>query len=136
VEELSVPRCKKSGKEGKRPAWLSQELLVKLKDKEEMHKQWKQGQIPWEVCRGSAQLCRDGLRKAKVQLGLDLARDVKNNKKGFYRYVSQKRKVKESVPPHTMSKTGKLVTMDKAKAEVLSKFFASACCDNLFSHTS
>jgi len=23
VQELSVPRCKKSGKEGKRPAWLS-----------------------------------------------------------------------------------------------------------------
>jgi len=44
-------------------------------------------------------LCRDGVRKAKAQLELNLARDAKNNKKGFYRYVSQKRKIKESVPP-------------------------------------
>jgi len=33
VQELSVPRCKKSGSEGMRPAWLSQDLLVKLKGK-------------------------------------------------------------------------------------------------------
>jgi len=42
VQELSVPRCKKSGKEGKRPAWLSWDLLVKLKGKRELHRQWKQ----------------------------------------------------------------------------------------------
>ena len=30
---------------------------------------------------------------------LDLAKDAEKSKKGFYRYVSQKRKVKESVPP-------------------------------------
>ena len=36
-------------------------------------------------------MCRDGVRKAKAQLELNLARDAKN-KKGFYRYVSQKRK--------------------------------------------
>jgi len=43
VQELSVPRCKKSGKEGKRPAWLSRDLLVKLNGKRELHRQWKQG---------------------------------------------------------------------------------------------
>ncbi|KAK4832997.1 LOW QUALITY PROTEIN: hypothetical protein QYF61_027021 [Mycteria americana] len=59
---------------------------------------------------------RDGVMKAKVQLELNLARDAKNNKKGFYRYVIQKRKVKESIPP-LMSKAGKLVTMDEKKAE-------------------
>lgn len=31
AQELSIPRCKKSGKEGKWPTWLSQDLLVKLK---------------------------------------------------------------------------------------------------------
>ena len=40
-----------------------------------------------------------------------MARDAKN-KKGFYRYVSQKRKIKESVPL-LMSKTSKLVTTDE-----------------------
>jgi len=31
-----------------------------------------------------------------LKMELELARDAKNNKKGFYRYVNQKRKVKES----------------------------------------
>jgi len=42
-------------------------------------------------------LCRDEVRRAKAQLELNLARNAKNNK-GFYMYVSQKRKVKESIP--------------------------------------
>jgi len=47
-----MPRSKKSGKEGKRPAWLSQDLLVKLKGRKEMHRQWKQGQVSWEELQG------------------------------------------------------------------------------------
>ncbi|KFZ59181.1 hypothetical protein N338_00715, partial [Podiceps cristatus] len=124
AQELLIPRCKKSGKESKRPPWLSRDLLVKLKGKKEMHRQWKQRQVSWEEYRDVAWLCRDRVRKAKACMELNLARDVKNSKKGFYRYVSQKRKVKESVPPLT-SKTGKLVTTDKEKAEVLTTFFLS-----------
>jgi len=84
--------------------------------------------------RDAARLCRDGIRKAKAQLEMNLARDAKKSEKGFYRYVIQKRKVKESVSP-LLSKTGKLVTTDKEKAEVL-KFFASVFTGNLSSHTS
>ncbi|KAK4825178.1 hypothetical protein QYF61_024658 [Mycteria americana] len=73
--------------------------------------------------------------QAKVQLELNLARDAKNNEKGFYRYVSQKRKVKESIPP-MMSKSSKLMTMDEEEAEVLNNFFASVFTSNLPSHTS
>lgn len=42
VQELEVPRCKKWGKEGKRVAWLSKDLLVKLKGKKQMHREWEQ----------------------------------------------------------------------------------------------
>ncbi|KFQ02734.1 hypothetical protein N329_11861, partial [Haliaeetus albicilla] len=135
VQELSIPRCKKSEKQDKRPAWLSQDLLVKLKGKKEMHRQWRQGQVSWEEYKDDAQLCRDGVRKTKAWMELNLARDAKNNKKGFYSYVSQKRKVKESIPA-LMSKTGKLVTMDKEKAEVLHNFFTSVFTGHLSSHTS
>ncbi|KFZ67747.1 hypothetical protein N338_13227, partial [Podiceps cristatus] len=121
AQELSIPWCKKSDKEGKRPAWLNRDLLVKLKGKKEMHRQWKQGQGSWEEYRDASQLCRDGVRKAKAWLELTLARDAKNSK-GSYKYVSQKRKVKESVPT-LMSKAGKLVTKDEEKAEVLNNFF-------------
>jgi len=56
-----------------------------------MQRQWKQGQVTW--------LCKDGVRKTKTQLELNLARAAKNNKQDFYRYVSQKKKVKESPYP-------------------------------------
>ncbi|KAJ7408368.1 hypothetical protein BTVI_01033 [Pitangus sulphuratus] len=60
-----------------------------------------------------------------MKLELNLARDAKNNGKGFYRCVNQKRKVKEGVPP-LINIAGKLVTMDKEKTEVLNNFFATA----------
>jgi len=64
-QELSVPRCKKSGKEGKRPVWLSRDLLVKLKGRKELHRQWKQGQICWEEYRDTAQLCRHEVNRPR-----------------------------------------------------------------------
>jgi len=94
---------------------------LELTYKGELHRQWKQGLASWEEYKEAAQLCRDGVRKAKAQLELNLARDAKN-KKDFYRYVSRKKIVKESVPP-LMSETGKLVTADEEKAEVLHNFF-------------
>ncbi|GAB0183552.1 hypothetical protein GRJ2_000820500 [Grus japonensis] len=129
--ELSIPRSKKSGKEGKRLAGMSQDLLVKLKVKKERHRQCKQGS--WKQYRDTAWLCRDGVRKAKAQLELNLARDAKNNNKGFYRYVSQKRMVKESVPP--VNTTGKLVMTDKENMRY-STTFASVFTGNLSSHNS
>ena len=106
-----------------------------MRKKRELHRQWKQGLASWEEYRDAARLCRDGVRKAKAQLELNLARDVKNNKKSFYRYVSRKKVVKESVP-RLMSETGKLATADEEKAEVLNNFFASVFTDNLSPHPS
>jgi len=71
-------------------------------------------------------------------LELNSTKDAKNNKKGFYRYVSQRREVKETTLPDEHDscppKTGKLVTTDK-KTEVLN-FFVSLITGNLSSHTS
>ncbi|KAK4808500.1 hypothetical protein QYF61_005817 [Mycteria americana] len=101
----------------------------------ELHRQWKQGQATWKEYRDAARLCRDGVRKAKVQLELNLARDAKNNKKGFYRYINQKRKVKESVPP-LMNKNDEIVSTNEEKAEVLNNFFASVFSGNRSPHPS
>ena len=46
----------------------------------------------------AARLCRDGVRKAKAPCVLNLARDARKNKKGFYRYLNQKTKVQEGLP--------------------------------------
>ena len=45
AQELSIHRCSKSRKEGKRPVWLNWDLLVKLKSKKKTHGQWEQGQV-------------------------------------------------------------------------------------------
>jgi len=68
VQGLSIPRHQKSGKEGKGPAWLSQDLLIDINDKKEMHRQQKRGQVSWEEYGDTARLCSDGVRKANVQL--------------------------------------------------------------------
>lgn len=40
--------------------------------------------------RDAVQLFRDGTRKPKAHLQLNLVRDMKGNKRGFYKYLSSK----------------------------------------------
>jgi len=44
--------------------------------------------VTWEKHRYTAEACRDAVRKAKAHLLFSLARDMKSNKKGFYKYSS------------------------------------------------
>ena len=71
---------------------MNKELLDKLKHKKEAYRGWKQGQVAWEEYREIVRAARDQVRKAKE---LNLARDIKGNKKRFYRYVGDKRKTRE-----------------------------------------
>ncbi|GAB0177802.1 mitochondrial enolase superfamily member 1 [Grus japonensis] len=74
------------------------------------------------------------VRKAKALIEISLARDVKDNKKSFYRYVSEKRRTRENVGP-LQNEMGDLVTQDMEKAEVLNDFFASVFTGKSLSHT-
>jgi len=56
---------------------------------------------------------------------LNLARYVTDNKKGFFNYISSKRKTRENVGP-LLNEVGVLVTEDAEKAELLNASFASA----------
>ncbi|KAJ7399315.1 hypothetical protein BTVI_116109 [Pitangus sulphuratus] len=107
----------------------------KLKGQEQTHQRLKLGQVTQEEHSHEVWLCSDGARKAKEKLELNLARDSKNKRKGFYRYVNQKRKVREGVPP-SRNNIGKLLTVEEEKADVRHKFFASVFTGNLSSHTS
>ena len=73
-------------------------------------------------------MCRNKIRKAKAQMELNLMRDVKDNKRGFFGYISRRRRIKESVPP-MINEDGELASSDMAKAEVLNKCFASVFTD-------
>ncbi|GAB0182265.1 mitochondrial enolase superfamily member 1 [Grus japonensis] len=109
---------------------MNKELLDKLQHKKEAYRGW----VAWEEYREIVRAARNQVRKAKALMELNLARDIKGNKKSFYRYVSDKRKTRESVDP-LQKEVGNLVIQDMEKAEVLNDFFASAFTSKCSSHT-
>jgi len=100
----------------------------------EFHRGWKQGQVAWEEYREIIQIAREQVRKAKALTELNLARDVKGNKKALYRHVSDRRQTRENVGP-LQKEAGDQVTQDVEKAEVLNDFFVSVFNNKCSSHT-
>ena len=125
AQNQSIPFKGKGSRRSKRPPGLNCELLSLLKTKREAYQGWQSGRIPVENYEGIARAWRDAVRKAKAQLELKLARDVKNCKTGFFRYVNNKQKQKENIGP-LLNRRGELVTHNAEKAEVLNTFFTSA----------
>lgn len=70
---------------------LDMDLFLRLRSKKEIHCQWKQRQVTWGEYRDTVHMSRNGVRKAKAKLEQDLARDVRNYKKGFHKDIGQKR---------------------------------------------
>ncbi|CAM4648647.1 unnamed protein product [Lepidochelys kempii] len=133
LQGQTIPMSRKNSKYGRRPAWLNGEILADLKHKK-AYKKWKVGHMTREEYKNIARACRNYIRRAKSHLELQLARDVKSNKKGFFRYVGNKKKAKESVGP-LLNEGGNLVTEDVEKANVLNAFFASIFTNKVSSQT-
>lgn len=65
----------------------------------------------------------EGIRfRKQVHLEPNLVRDIKTNKKGFYRYISSKGRTKKNTDPMLNGVRG-LMTENMEKAEVLKVFF-------------
>lgn len=124
AQELSVPKYRRTNTRGRKLAWFGKDLQVKLREKKGEYRQWKQGRVIWKKYRDAAWICRYGIRKAKTQMELSLARDVNINKKGLYRYTGEKRQAKVSTSP-LINEKGEMATTKMENAEVLNKFFAS-----------
>ncbi|KAK4826044.1 hypothetical protein QYF61_003943 [Mycteria americana] len=99
AQERAVPRCRKTSRRGRRPAWLTRELWLELRKKRRVYDLWKKGQATQEDYKGVARLCREKIRRAKAELELNLAAAVKDNKKHFFKYISSKRRAKENLQP-------------------------------------
>ncbi|GAB0202667.1 mitochondrial enolase superfamily member 1 [Grus japonensis] len=134
AQERCIPAKRKSSKTTKRPPWMNKELLGKVKQNQEAYRGWKQGQVAWEEYRETVRAAREQVRKAKALREISLAREAKDNKKSFFRYVSDRRRTRENVGP-LRNETGDLVTWDMGKAEVLNDFFASVSTGKCSSHT-
>jgi len=63
----------------------------------------------------------DGVRKTKAQMQLDLTKGTKKNKKGFYRYINQKRKVS-----YLVSNIVRLVSMARKRPRYLTTFLSQS----------
>lgn len=59
-----------------------------------MHRRWKQRKAAQKKYRGIAQARRDGVRKAKARLEINLERDSKSMKKNFYNCITSKIKLR------------------------------------------
>jgi len=99
------------------------ELLAEIRWKRKVHGIRKEGQATWEEYRNVARVCRDATRKAKAHMELKLARDVRNDTKGF-KYISSKRKARDNVGP-LLNEASVLLMEDAEKTELLNAFLAS-----------
>jgi len=103
---------------------MNEELLANLKWKRKVYRMWKEGQTTWEEYRNIVRVCREATRKVKVHMELNLAKDVKHNKKCFFKDISSKRKTRENVVP-LLNDVSALMMESTEKAELLNDFFAS-----------
>ena len=89
--------------------WMRKELLAGLRWKRKVFGMWKEGQATWEEYGNIVRACREAMTKDKAHLELSLARDVKDNKKGFCKYISSKQKTRDDVGP-LLNEVGAVVT--------------------------
>ena len=94
---------------------MNKELPDKLKHKKEAYRAWKQGQVAWEKYRDIIRAASDQVRKAKAMTEINLARDIKGNKKSFCRYISDKSKTRENMGP-LQKEMQDLVNLDTEKS--------------------
>lgn len=98
--------------------------MTELKCKKAVYRRWKQGWAAKEEFKNIVWSGRDGVRRAKTQMELRLARDITGNKVSFCPYINSKRLSKENVGL-LLNGVSDLVTTDTGVAEVLSASFSS-----------
>ena len=66
VQEQAVPESHKVSQRGRRPAWMNQELSLKLQEKKRVYVLWKKGQAISGNYKEVAKICREEVRKPKA----------------------------------------------------------------------
>jgi len=124
AQEQTIPMCCKTDRQGRKQVWLNRELLRGLRKKRRIYHLWKKGQATQEEYRDLVRSCREEIIKAKAQLEHRLATVVRDNKKCFYKYISNKKGAKENLYL-LLGAGGNIATKDEEKSEVLNAFFVA-----------
>jgi len=66
AQDRCIPLNKKSSKGGRRPAWMSKELLAELRWKRKVYGMWKEGQATWQEYRSVVKAWRDAMRNHRI----------------------------------------------------------------------
>lgn len=80
--------------------------------------------MAWAEYRGIVWEASDKFREAKAQQELSVAKDIKDNRNSFYRYVARKRKTGDKMG-FLQKDMEDLDTLDKEKAKVFNDFYSS-----------
>lgn len=110
----------KGSRQKKRMLLAYCELLGLFKSKRK-HQRWKSSHIPTENCKGIARVCRPAVRKAKSQLKLTLARDVKKLQEKVNQVHQTTSRNKRKIQAHCL--TGEVSPKKAEKMEVLNTSF-------------
>lgn len=108
-----------SSKNTRRPAWMNKLILTKLRYKSTEKVEASMGNLR----RIQSKNAEMQIRKPEPP-GLNLARDVKGNKKDFHKHISSKRKSSENVG-WLLNRTRVLLMQDMGNTEVLNASFTS-----------
>ena len=89
-----------------------------------MYGHWKQGQATQEDYRDAVGHCREKICAARAQLEFKLASTVKDNKKGFFKCVNSKRRIRDNICPF-LDEVSHLTNRGVDKADVFNAAFTS-----------
>lgn len=92
TQRLTSPGSRANGGGGMDQREEHQEIWSSWKNlNRSRYRGWKQGKLYWEKYRKMLETARELHRKAKALADVNLAKDIKSNKKRFFRYIIDKR---------------------------------------------
>lgn len=130
IEELVkefVPYVRKNrSNKKKKPLWMSEKALAKVKKKRSAYQRYMQTRegtdyLLYAQARNQA---KKACKNAVKALEIDIAKAAKSNPKAFYAYAKSKMATREGVS-ELIDNDGKKATTDSEKADMLNEFFCS-----------
>lgn len=76
----------------------------------------------WKEYRNIVQVCRDKIRKPKVKIKFNMAKEVEDIKKGIYKYADNKQKTSENIGSLVNETETWLQRLKQRRQSVLSSF--------------